>query len=167
MAGIDDPNGEIRMDIDDKETKDTDKKTEMDTNTMEQLCKIHLTPRFRCACTRSHPPGLEGQTRGNGTTSSAASGYQTAAPATPVHPQTVQDPLHTDLSQALQATDSTIQQQESYAATTRTTTARDLDAQHMFSYYVEAEITRSSELITAAQTTPGKTRAEIPTWNTL
>ena len=169
MAGIDDPNGEIRMDIDDKETKDTDKKTEMATNPMEQLCKIHLTPRFRCPCTRSHPPGLEGQSRSNGNTSSASSGHQTAASATPVRPQTVLDPLHTGLSQNILATEADRYDQRSQLATSaaRQPTAVSFDAEHMYYEYVETEITRSGELIAAAQAARGKTRAEIPSWHTL
>ena len=134
-----------------------------------------LTPE-RPQCARSASAGHQHATTSmpvppvDNTNSSASSRHQNAASTTPVHPQGVQDPLHTGLSQNLQGSQADRNDQQRQPAmppTTQQSTTDSLGGQHLYSEYVEAEITRSAELIAASQTTLGKTRAEIPTWETL
>ena len=101
---------------------------------------------------------------------STSSETQPSTPATPVQPQTVQDPLHTGLSQNLQDTTTPSHDTQGQPTTIPTTplpTTDCNDAEQLYSGFVEDEMLRSSELITAAYTTMGRKRPDVPTWQTL
>ena len=147
-TGNDDSNGDSRkkencldIDFDDKEDID-----------MEQICDQCLTTMLNCKCSRRR--------RQHQSTSATLLGAQTTANASTaatstVHPQTVQDPLHTGLSQNLQAAEG-LQEPHGRPATlltARLPTTDCNDAQQLYAGYVDDEMLRSSELITAAYAT--------------
>ena len=119
------------------------------------------------------PPGLTRQLVANSEAmgnSSTSSGAPPLAPATTVQPQTVQDPLHTGLTQAMQfasSNDSTNHYQSSQPTAAASTTTLSYDPQRMYEDYIEDELTRNGELILAAHTTRTISRTQIPTWHTV
>ena len=117
--------------------------TETQRRTVEQTCQVAPLS----------PPGLT-----------------TASSSTAVQPQTVQDPLHTGLTQTIQtasSNDNTNHHQNSQPSTAASTTALSYDPQRMYEYYIEDELTRNGELIMAAHSTRTTGRTQIPTWHTV
>ena len=87
-----------------------------------------------------------------------------------MQPHTVQDPLHTGLSQNLYANAGENNDQYAHSAapsTARPPATNGNDAQQLYAGYVEDEMLRSSELITAAYATTNRNRPEVPTWQAL
>ena len=132
--------------------------TSASTAVQPQIVQDPLHTRLAQTVQIAAPPGLP------------ETGALPSSSTTPVQPVTVQDPLHTGLSQSLHTTGTGSIDQQGQPATPTTaqppTTNRD-DAQQLYSGYIEDEILRSSELITAAYTTTGRNRPEVPTWRTL
>ena len=94
-------------------------------------------------------------------------GLPTANTTLAVHPQMVQDPLHTGLTQSIQSgssNDTTSHYQNGHPAAAAPTSTQDYDPQRMYEGYIEDEFSRNGEIIMAAHSTRTISRTQIPTW---
>ena len=154
---------------------------------LEDICNSCLKPMLSCACKRIRRTNVvtrttiddtpmedveEVSTRNHTTAGNniiPPPGLPTASASTAVHPQTVQDPLHTGLAQSVQTASSS--DNTSRFQTSRSTLAaptipiESYDPQRMYEYYIEDELSRNGELIMAAHTTLSRT--QVPSWQTL
>ena len=154
---------------------------------LEQLCDRCRTPMLKCACNRKtkrpnhesleaadNTPmeGIEDISASHSHTTAGnitrqPPGLPTANTTLAVHPQMVQDPLHTGLTQSIQSgssNDTTSHYQNGHPAAAAPTSTQDYDPQRMYEGYIEDEFSRNGEIIMAAHSTRTISRAQIPTW---